>query len=249
MTHTYPIDRAHSALTTIQHLLPHWETNQQIRETSDGTHTAASSPDHLPYGLDKTLDTDTHTATYSGALSKLATITHQWETRIGITPHTQSRSATTYAGRCLTYLPSAYRASTPTQWNNDTLTLEQLARDTITHTGRQPKTLTHPCLNCHTPLEQPYTDDGLLDIYLCPHCENYWTPDHYLTLAKALAAYSTTDCLVTQQQAADILGTNRATITTRICRHNIKPISGRGHNKKYRLSDLKNTPPRARLEC
>ena len=245
MSHKHPIDRAHTALTTIQRLFPYWETNQQLRETSDGTHNRTPPPpDTLPFGLDKTLNTDTHTTTRNGALLKLATIKQHWETLIGITPTTGLCSALAYTGRLLTYLPSVYQASTTTQWNTDTHALEQLARDTITHTGRQPKTLTHPCLDCGTPLEQPYTDEGLLDIYTCPACEHCWTPNQYITLAKALATYSPITCLVTQQQAADILGVDRATITTRICRNNITSIHGRGHNKKYNLADLKNTPSR-----
>lgn len=233
-----PLPHIHTALTTIINLYPHWETDQQIRETSDGTHHHTTpTPDTLPFGLDKTLNTDTHTATYDGATTRAKQLYHTMCHHTHTPPH--HHTGLTALHHCLTLLPLAYNKTTTTEWNQLAHTILRLQEDTEHHSGYTPHTTPYPCLTCHTLLEQPYTNTGRLDIYLCPHCGTYYTPNKYTETATAIAAHTDININVTQQQAATLLNIPLATLGMRIKRAGITPIHGHGRNAHYKLSDIK----------
>ena len=224
-----------SWLRLIGWLLPLWETDQELKETADTSSRGGTpAPDALPFGLDKTLDTPEHTRTYAGACHLLTTLVCEWEACVDA-PH---RGGQELVGRLLALAPSVYARAESTRWDAYAEILERLARDAIRHTGRQPKTTSYPCLTCGVLLEQPYTDEGLLDMYVCPACDAYYTPSTYMQTAKAYALYVKPDCVVTREQAAYLLDVSPETLTVRIHRYRVKPVSGRGHHQCYRLSDL-----------
>lgn len=229
------ITRAHQALATIQQLLPYWETNQQLRETSDpNTPSAQPNPETLPFGLDKNLNTPNHTRTYMGAIQKLKQIKQEWaaatKTRLKPAPVTI---------QLLLLLPNAYDKLPVEEWNRYVWEIEKLAHDAETHTGHAPNQLTYPCLKCGTPLQQAYIDTGRLDVYICPTCWSYYTPTDYLEQAKTLAASMPINCLVTMSQAAQILNQPLGTLHARIKRAQLQPKQGRGKNAKYELREIK----------
>ena len=240
-----PPETMHSALTTLRALLPHWETNQQIRETNDGTHAGGTPPhDLLPFGLDKTLDTDTHTATLEGAAIMLTNMRASWQQAVGLQPDP------TYPvkplgtldedmGKLLVLLPLAFEKLGEEQWDNYAAAVMRLVGDAEAHSGRAPYVTEYPCLNCYTALEQPFTAEGKLDIYLCPRCGAWWTPNNYVATARAYAAYTDIDCLTTLGQAAQLLHVPLATLQMRVKRSNVKPTRGKGRGAVYSLRALK----------
>lgn len=237
-----PIGQVHAHLVTIRDLLPHWETNQQIRETSDGTRSHGTPPpEMLPFGLDKTLDTEDCTATRDGAFLKLLAIKQAWEKKLGIRPVIGSASIHTITQKMMLLLPQAAEKVEVDAWNGHALMLRRLAQSAIAHSGRAPHVTFYPCLECGTLLEQDYTDEGRLEIYTCPLCEQYWTPDSYATTVKALAAYGSVDCQLTQTQAAELLHLPLGTVNQRIRRAGIRPAGGKGKNATYWLSDIKSS--------
>lgn len=229
-----PITHAHQYLTIIKKLLPHWETPQQARETSDGTHTGAQPPpDHLPYGLEKTLNTQNQTGTQQGAHQKLTYLAHKWRAITG-TPQTKQPPI----DQCLTILKTVYEKHTTDGWNTDTQLLAQLAKDTLKHSGHTPKQTNNPCPNCATLMYQHYTNTGLANTYHCPQCQTTINTNQYYK--QTIKNAHTLNIHVTISQASTILNLPLVTISARVRRNKIKPVNGvRGRGAMYRLQDLR----------
>lgn len=232
-------------LRELADLVPVWESEQQSREHSRGLgqhSTTMPPPERLPFNLDSTLDDDTHTRTYRGACRLLGSLREEWERAAGMIPfQAWTPDPVGDVTKMVACAGAVWDKSETTYWNEFVTRLERLRDDARAHTGRCPKPVGLPCLECGHLLEQPYSDDGLIYVWVCPACGWWDNPDNYHDIAIAHARYTDIDAVVTMSQAARILNVDLSVVKMRARRRELHPVAGLGRGALYRLADLKTT--------
>lgn len=226
-------------LKTIRELLNKWPTNRELRETHRPSmgHQPPPPPDVLPFGLDKTVDTDTRIKTRFGAQKAITRLANAWCDRIDAGKPVSGMKPLEYliftAGRAYTNLE-------PAEWEWSARYVEWLADTARQVTGYGVEATTKQCPYCSlSALVQYYTDSGLTDEMHCPGCGKTLTLDQYNRYAVLYARYNEVNIALTQSEAALLLGEQIGTINARVKRRGLKPVYGTGRCAKYYLDDLR----------
>ncbi|WP_297346065.1 hypothetical protein [uncultured Mobiluncus sp.] len=233
---SYTPEQVMQALETIERLLPEYPTDIQLREThkpSEG-HQPPPPPDHLPFGLNKTMpDSWTRPLTEYQIDCTLTAIAFSWahDLREG----KQITDPLAYL-KSRVVLASEYLH----RFQRDAETLTKVAYRVEQNTGHGIEPTGKTCPYCNQEeLTRTYTDEGISDMMHCPGCGQQVSPEQYTKYAVLYARYGEKDITLTQTDAAIVLGENIKTINARVKRRNIQPIIGTGRNAKYYLDDLK----------
>lgn len=235
------IQDVHAALSTLRAYHAEWPANEELRETKKASIVPTSGTinmDALPYGLDRTADTDARIRTREGAQNRVHNIRHIWSRQLD-QKNAPKADLATDIGWLLTNLqrsmsiPEKLRTTT---WSQ----LVALAKECRTVTGHGSEPTVFICPTCKKgTLEKPYTSEGIASIMVCSHCGEPWTQAHHEEFAFLAARLTHTGAVVSQAEAAMILGLDIKTVHARVKRRGLEPVSFRGKRAYYCLDEIK----------